>query len=388
MILSKLGGIEEFKEVSRRDCGGIRTVIFDLELMTLLTTFDLRSDTVTQPSPLMKRAMMGAPLGDDVLGDDPTVQALEARIAQIMGKEAGLFFPSGTQANETAIAVHTRPGDEILVERRAHIANYESGGPAALSGVTVHIVETRDGVLRPERLAPKIRPHDVHFARTRLVCFENTHNGHGGRVFPIEEMETAAAWAREEGLRIHLDGARLFNAVVASGVPAPRWGACADTVSLCLSKGLGAPVGTCLVGDRETITAARWVRKRLGGGMRQVGILAAAGLYALEHNIERLAEDHALARAIAEGLAALDGVEVDLDSVQTNIVLIQVTAPGVRPDELVQALEERGVRMLQTGADQLRAVTHLDVGPGAAEEVPRRFAEALAALGGRPAGAR
>jgi threonine aldolase len=351
--------------------------------MPLDPIYDLRSDTVTQPSPAMKRAMMEAPLGDDVLGDDPTVQRLEAMIAEITGKEAGLFFPSGTQSNETAIAVHTRPGDEILVERKAHIFNFESGGPAVLSGVTVNPVDSDDGVLRVEDLAPRVRPTtDPHYAQTRLVCFENTHNGHGGRILPIDEMERTAAWARERGLRLHLDGARLFNAVVASGIGAPRWAASADTVSLCLSKGLGAPIGTCLVGDADTIMAARWVRKRLGGGMRQAGILAAAGIYALEHNIERLADDNALARAIAEPLTDITGLDVDLQIVETNIVLVHVENQGISLQSLVATLEELGVRVLATGPSTLRIVTHLDVAPGAAEEVPRRFAEAMARLAG------
>jgi threonine aldolase len=324
--------------------------------------------------------MMEAPLGDDVLGDDPTVQRLEAVIAEKTGKEAGLFFPSGTQANETAVAVHTRPGTAALVEKRAHIANFESGGPAVLSGVTVIPIETSDGALCVEDLEPRIPPVDVHFTQVRLVCLENTHNGHGGRVSPIDEMERTATWAREQGLRVHLDGARLFNAVVASGIPAPRWAACADTVSLCLSKGLGAPVGTCLVGDRDTIDEARWVRKRLGGGMRQAGILAAAGLYALEHNIERMAEDHALARAIAEGVAGIEGLTVDLEMVETNIVLVQIDDEGVTAKELMRTLEEEGVRLLPVGPRTLRIVTHLDVPQDAAREVPPRFAAAMERL--------
>jgi threonine aldolase len=328
----------------------------------------------------MKRAMIEAPLGDDVLGDDPSVQRLEATIAGVTGKESGLFFPSGTQSNETAVAVHTRPGSAALVEKRAHIANFESGGPAVLSGVTVIPIETSDGALRVEDLETRIPPVDVHYAQVRLVCLENTHNGHGGRVFPIDEMERTAAWAREQRLGVHLDGARLFNAVVASGVPAPRWAECADTVSLCLSKGLGAPVGTCLVGDRDTIDEARWVRKRLGGGMRQAGILAAAGLYALEHNIERMAEDHALARAIAEGLADVEGLLVDLETVETNIVLVHIEDTGVTAAALIRALEDEGVRVLSVGPRTLRIVTHLDVPPDAAHEVPLRFAAAMERL--------
>lgn len=326
----------------------------------------------------MKRAMVEAPLGDDVLGDDPTVKRLEAVIAERMGKEAGLFFPSGTQSNEVAVHVQAPAGSEVLVERKAHIFNYESGASAALSGVQLHPVDTPIGVFDIADLDRRVRPPDSHFAQTRLLCLENTHNGHGGRVYPIGEMEAATTWARGHGLKVHLDGARLFNAAVASGVPVERYGACADTVSLCLSKGLGAPVGTCLVGDAETIGRARWVRKRWGGAMRQVGILAAAGLYALEHNVERLAEDHAAARGIAEGLARIDGFAVDVDAVETNIVLVEVTADGVGAPTLVTMLASHGVRVLTVSPTAVRAVTHLDVPGDAAAEVPGRFAEALA----------
>lgn len=344
------------------------------------TTYDLRSDTVTQPSPAMKRAMVEAPLGDDVLGDDPTVKRLEAMIAERTGKEAGLFFPSGTQANETAVNVHASPGTEILVERRAHIYNYESGGPAALSGVQVQPVDTEGGVFDVADLESRIRPLDPHCPQTRLLCIENTHNGHGGRIYPIEDMETVSEWARGRGLAVHLDGARLFNAAVASGIAIERYAACAETVSLCLSKGLGAPVGTCLVGDRETIDRARWIRKRLGGGMRQAGILAAAGIYALEHNVERLTEDHSAARGIAEGMREIEGLAVDPARVQTNIVLIGITADGVDTEDLIEALEKEGVRVLPVGPRKIRAVTHLDVPADAMDVVPERVRRAMARL--------
>lgn len=344
-------------------------------------TYDLRSDTVTQPSPAMKQAMVEAPLGDDVLGDDPTVELLEKTIAELVGKQAGLFFPSGTQANETALNVLTEPGCEVIVEARAHIFNYEAGAPAVLSGVQIHPVDTEAGFFDPEALEALLRPRDEHFAQTRLLCFENTHNGHGGRIYPIDAMEEAAKWARERDLKLHLDGARLFNAAVASGIPVERYAACADTVSLCLSKGLGAPIGTCLVGDGETIVRARWVRKRLGGGMRQVGIIAAAGLYALEHNIERLADDHALARQIAQGLSEVSGLTIDLESVQSNIVLVEVTASDVTAAGMVKVLEQHGVRTLDLGPSLIRLVTHLDVPQDAGIEVPRCFRAGLADLG-------
>lgn len=348
------------------------------------TRYDLRSDTVTRPTAAMKRAMMDAPLGDDVLGDDPTVKRLEAMLAERTGKEAALFFPSGTQANQTAIRLHTEPGTEAIVERKAHVFNYEAGAPAALSGVQMHPIDTPDGAIRTPDLDDLVRPVNEHFPQTRLMCLENTHNGHGGRVYPIEAMEAVGAWARERSLAVHLDGARLYNAVVASGVSAERYGGCADTVSICLSKGLGAPVGTCLAGGSAAIDRARWIRKRLGGGMRQAGLLAAAGIHALEHHVDRLAEDHAVARAIAEGVDAIDGVRVDLGSVETNIVLIDVETDGFGIADLVEALEERAVSILATGPFSLRAVTHLDVPAEAAEDVPRRFAAAVEALRSRP----
>lgn len=336
--------------------------------------FDLRSDTVTRPSVPMKRAMMEAPLGDDVLGDDPTVRRLEEEIARLTGKEAGLFFPSGTQANQAAIHSQTRSGDEVLVERKAHIFNHEGGAPAVLSGVQLHPVETIDGSLRPEHLEPLIRPNDPHFPQTRLVCVENTHNGHGGRIIPVEEMEELSVWVRSQALRVHLDGARLFNAVVAARIPAAQYAACADTVSVCLSKGLGAPVGTCLAGDCPTIDRARWARKRWGGGMRQAGIVAAAGLYALENNIERLSRDHRLARGLAEAVSGLPGVEVDVEAVQTNMILINVECSA---SELTLALADQEVAILSTGPHTLRAVTHLDLPPDSLEEIPRRLRKAL-----------
>ncbi|MDX1623589.1 MAG: low-specificity L-threonine aldolase [Gemmatimonadota bacterium] len=339
--------------------------------------YDLRSDTVTRPSDAMLRAMTEAPLGDDVLGDDPTVKRLEATIAERTGKEAGLFFPSGTQANQTAVALHTEPGTEALIEAKAHIFHFEAGAPAALAGVQLHPVETSDGAIRVADLIGMVRPADAHFPRTRLLCLENTHNGHGGRIYPIAEMEAVAEWARERGIAVHLDGARLFNAIAATGVAAGRWAACADTVSICLSKGLGAPVGTCLVGDAGAIEEARWIRKRLGGGMRQAGILAAAGIFALEENADRLADDHAAARAIAEAVAGLDGIAADPDRVETNIVLIGIEPGGITAADLVDALAEESVAILPVGPTTIRAVLHLDVPEDAAEEVPRRFRAAL-----------
>lgn len=345
--------------------------------------YDLRSDTVTRPTEAMKRAMIEAPLGDDVLGDDPTVKRLEETIAERAGMEAALLFPSGTQANQAAIWLHTDPGTEAIVERKAHVFNYEAGAPAALSGVQLHPVDTQDGAIRLEDVEGLVRPVNEHFPQTRLLCLENTHNGHGGRVYPIDEMEAVAGWAGDTGLAVHLDGARIFNAVVASRVSLERYAGCADTMSICLSKGLGAPVGTCLIGESEAIDRARWVRKRLGGGMRQAGILAAAGLHALENHVDRLAVDHSTARGIAEGLGEVDGVVVDPKAVETNIVLIEIDAEGVGASDVVATLSDLDVGILATGPRTLRAVTHLDVPSDASDVIPRRFHEALDALGGR-----
>lgn len=320
---------------------------------------DLRSDTVTQPTPAMRRAMAEAEVGDDVFGDDPTVQHLEARVAAWLGKEAALFVPSGTMANQLAVRVHTRPGDEILVEAQAHLYYYEAGAPAALSGVMCRCLEGRRGVFTAAQVDAALRPPDVHFPPTRLVCVENTHNRGGGKVWPLATLREVAACARRHGLALHLDGARLWNASAASGVPEREYAALFDTVSVCFSKALGAPVGSALAGPAELIGAARRFRKMFGGGMRQAGILAAAALYALEHHRERLAEDHARARRLAEVLAGLPGAAIDPATVETNLVYFRVTR---RPAaEVVAALAAEGVRVLASGPDTVRAVPHLNV---------------------------
>lgn len=329
-------------------------------------TVDLRSDTVTRPTAAMKAAMMEAPLGDDVFGDDPTVAALEARVALLLGKEAGLFVPSGTMSNQLAVRVHTRAGDEIVAHEGCHIHNYESGAPAALWGVTVRAIGSADGTLPAEALAAAIRQtDDPHIANTRLVCLENTHNGAGGVVLPQGHVEAVAAVARSRGLALHLDGARLMNAAVATGVAAAELASPFDTVSLCLSKGLGAPVGSVLAGPAGLIRAARRWRKMLGGGMRQAGIIAAAGLWAIDHHVERLADDHRRARALAKAVVGLPGIAVDLASVQTNIIYMKVDpAHPMGADEggapaLVGRLRDRGLLVTGRGA-RVRAVLHLD----------------------------
>lgn len=320
---------------------------------------DLRSDTITQPTRAMREAMAWAEVGDDVFGDDPTVQRLEARVAALLGKEAAVFTPSGTMANQIAVRTHTEPGDEILLEGNAHITYYEAGGPAALAGVSCRCLNGLRGVFTATDVEAALRPPDQHFPPTKLVCLENTHNRGGGAIWPLARISEVADVARQHGLRLHLDGARLWNAAVATGIEERDYAEHFDSVSVCFSKGLGAPVGSALCGSREFILRARRFRKMLGGGMRQAGILAAGALYALEHQRSRLAEDHANARTLAEALAGLPGVELDPGSVQTNIVSFDV--PAMPAKELAARLDQAGVRMLATGPHTVRAVTSLMV---------------------------
>jgi threonine aldolase len=320
---------------------------------------DLRSDTVTRPTPAMRRAIAEAVVGDDVLGDDPTVQELERRVAKLAGKEAAVYVPSGTMGNQLAIASQTSPGDLVLLERDSHIFFYEQGGLAVNSGCLALPLASERGAIRPELVHESIEPEDEHIARARLLCLENTHNRHGGAIVPLARLEAAAVAAREHGMAVHLDGARLWNASVASGIPIERWAAVADTLMMCFSKGLGAPIGSILVGSGATITRARRVRKRLGGTMRQVGILAAACLHALDHHFERLAEDHVRAKTLAAGVAGCPGVRVSTPD--TNIVFLDLEHPGLDPDAVEQALAARGVAIGVFGARRLRAITHLDV---------------------------
>lgn len=307
----------------------------------------------------MREAIARAEVGDDVFGDDPTVNRLEAETAALLSKEAAVFMPSGAMANQVAVRAHTEPGDEILVEGSAHVYYYESGAPAALAGVICRCLAGTRGLFTAADVEAALRPANVHFAPTKLVCVENTHNRGGGSVWPLAQIAEVAAAARRHNLRLHLDGARLWNASVASGVPEREYAAYFDSVSVCFSKGLGAPVGSALTGTREYIGRARRFRKMFGGGMRQAGILAAAALYALEHHRQRLAEDHANARLLAEGLARLPGIELDPALVETNIVIFRVRAMPVA--QLVERLNQRGVRVLAAGPDTVRAVTSLMV---------------------------
>lgn len=347
-------------------------------------TIDLRSDTVTRPTPGMRAAIAAAEVGDDVFGEDPTIHRLEARVADLLGKEAGLFVPSGTMSNQAAIRTHTQPGDELLCDANCHIYNYEAGGPAALSGVTCRTLDGQHGILDLSQLEDKVRPINDHMVRTRLVCLENTHNRGGGKIYPLEKVRAISAWARRQGLLMHLDGARLWNAVVATGVSPATWAAEFDTVSVCFSKGLGAPVGSALAGPREFIARARRVRKLLGGGMRQAGVLAAAALYALDHHIDRLAEDHAHAQILARAVAATPGLRLDPPTVDTNIVIFQVDKSLGTARDVAALLHARGVLVLPFSAQSIRACTHLDVsaaGAARAAEAIRSLARSRAAVG-------
>ncbi|SEP16624.1 threonine aldolase family protein [Trujillonella endophytica] len=330
---------------------------------------DLRSDTVTRPTPGMRRAMAEAEVGDDVYGEDPAVRALEERVADLLGHEAALFVPSGTMGNQIGMRLVCEPGQEVLCDADAHVVTYEMGAAAAVFGISTRTVVT-GGRLDADQLVAQARGRDDwHLTATAAIAVENTHNRGGGLVQPLGQLERLFAWSREHGVAVHLDGARLVNASVASGVPLATYGRLADTVSVCLSKGLGAPVGSVLVASAERIAAGRLWRKRLGGGMRQAGVLAAAGLYALDHHVERLADDHEHARLLAERIG------VDPARVETNIVVVEdVAAPMI-----AEAAKARGVLVSQVDARRLRLVTHLDVDRAGVE----RAADVVAGLIGR-----
>jgi threonine aldolase len=340
---------------------------------------DLRSDTVTLPSDEMRQAMAGAPLGDDVFGEDPTVNRLEARAAELMGKEAALLVPSGTMGNLIGLLVNARSGQEVIVEADSHVFYYEGGGSAIVGGIQLRPLPGRRGVLSPEQIVAAIRPRaDVHQPPTAAVAFEDSHNRHGGAVWPLDALREASATARAQGLAVYLDGARIFNAALAVGVPARVLADCADTVSFCLSKGLGCPVGSLLAGSPEAITAGRRWRKVLGGGMRQAGVLAAAGLLALDTMVDRLAEDHENAGALARGLARLPGLTCDEDGVQTNIVMVHT--PGLAAAEFVAACRDRGLLALAPGPQRVRLVTHYGIERHHVDQALAIAGEAIASL--------
>jgi len=339
-----------------------------------MNPIDLRSDTVTRPTPGMRKAMAEAEVGDDVFGDDPTVRRLEERVAELLGLPAGLYVASGTQANQIAIGAQCRPGDELLAESGSHCLNFEGGAVAALWGVQPRTIEGTRGLLSPEQIGPAVRPASDHYPRTRLLCLENTHSRGGGSVWPVERFRAVVAAARARGLLVHLDGARLFNAQAASGTPAVEYSRICDTATVCLSKGLGAPVGSVLCGTADLVRDARRLRKRLGGAMRQVGILAAAGLYALEHHLARLPEDHQNARRLARGLAEIPGLSVDPAAVESNLVFCDFPVPA--PEALAK-LKAQGVLAEPGGPSSVRMVTHLDVVAADIDEALARIRRAV-----------
>lgn len=320
---------------------------------------DLLSDTVTRPTEGMLRAMMAAEVGDDVFGEDPTVNALEAKCAEMFGHEAALFCPSGTMTNQIALRVHTRPLDEVICDEMSHIYQYEVGGYAVNSGLAVHLIRTPNGILSAEQVAAAIRPRYDWLPRSALVVLENTCNRGGGSVYPMETLRQIRALCQRRGLLLHIDGARIFNALVAGGGTPVEVGALADSISICLSKGLGAPVGSVLVGSRAFIAEARRVRKVMGGGMRQAGYLAAAGIYALDHHIERLPEDHWHAQQLAQALAEMPWIE-RIYPPETNIVLFDLKPP-LMATAFLEALAQHGVRAAPFGPHKVRMVTHLGV---------------------------
>lgn len=322
---------------------------------------DLRSDTVTKPTRPMVQAMMNAEVGDDVFGEDPTVNRLQERVAAMFGKEAALFVPSGVMANQVCIKTHTQPGDEIITEENSHIVVYENAAPAVLSGVMVRTLPGVRGVITAEQVAEAIRPRAYYLPRTRLICLENTHGRAGGTIFPIGEIARIRELAMDKDIPMHLDGARLWNASVASGVALSEYARYFDSISLCFSKGLGAPIGSMILATRDFIERARTYRKMFGGGMRQVGILAAAALYAIDHHIDRLKEDHTKATYFADSIAQLQAFHVDLESVQTNMVIADIRDPRLTQERVLRILQSRGVLLTPERRNSVRAVMHLDV---------------------------
>lgn len=338
---------------------------------------DLRSDTVTKPTASMRAAMARAEVGDDVLAEDPTVNRLQERVADYFGMEAALFVPSGTMANQIAIRLHTVPGDELICETASHVFVWEAGGPAVLSGVTCRTLEGDYGLLDVAQFDGLIRPDNEHYTRSRLVCLENTHNRGGGRVYPLEQTKAISNWARANGLRMHLDGARLWNAIVASKTSPRDWGRLFDTISVCFSKGLGAPVGSCVAGSKEHIKQAHRIRKLFGGAMRQAGIIAAGALYALENHVERLADDHRHARIIGQAINDSPGLRLDPPDIQTNLIWFEVDPEIGTGRDVVNHLADYGILTSCLGPQIVRACTHLDVSVAQAEQAAEAIRNAM-----------
>jgi threonine aldolase len=322
---------------------------------------DLRSDTVTTPTEAMREAMRGAVVGDDVYGEDPTVRHLEVLAAQRLGKEAALFVPSGTMGNQVALLVHAARGEEVILEENCHIYSFEVGGPAFLGGILTRTLRGMHGILDPQEIRKAIRPESLHSPRTALICLESPTNRGGGTIYPPPLLQEICELAHGAGVAVHLDGARIFNAAIAMGVPATTFARWADSVMCCLSKSLAAPVGSLLAGRHAFIERARRFRKLLGGGMRQVGVIAAAGIVALETMVDRLEEDHDNARLLAEGLGGIEGIEIDLKRVQTNIVIFAVRHPTITASTLSRRLREERVLVHQISAESIRCLTHKDV---------------------------
>jgi threonine aldolase len=340
---------------------------------------DLRSDTVTKPTDAMRKAMARAEVGDDVYGEDPTVNRLQEMMAAMFGKKAALFVPSGTMANQLAIRLHTQPGQEVIVESKAHIVRYEQGAAGALAGVQLHWIDGARGLISPEQVEAAIRPKDPHTIQTALICIENTHNSGGGTIYPLATIERIRAVATDHGIPMHLDGARLFNAVAATTLPPASYAQHFETLSVCLSKGLGAPAGSLLMmNDLTLLDKAKRLRRMYGGAMRQSGILAAAGIYALEHHIGRLRVDHDNAKRLARRLQQISTVRINPQDVDTNIVIFDVIGHHLTPPAIVAALKQAGVLIHAIGGTRFRAVTHLDISSAAIDQACDIFARALA----------
>lgn len=322
---------------------------------------DFRSDTLTKPTREMRQAMVEAEVGDDVFGEDPTVNRLQEMIAEMTGKEAALFVASGTQGNEVCISAHTQPGEEIIVGKESHIFNYECGGPALLSGVQMYPVNEKNGIMTLENVKSAVRHVDVHYPQTSLVCLENTHNRGGGIILPLETIKSISEFAKSQNLKMHLDGARLWNACIATGITLKEYCRYFDSISLSFSKGLGAPVGSIVAGNKQYLNRVHYYRKVYGGGMRQVGILAAACIYAVKNHFSRLKEDHERAKQFAEAISHIPSIKVDLETVQTNIVIFDVDKPDFNADKFISQLQENGVLMLEIDPNRIRAVMHLDL---------------------------
>jgi threonine aldolase len=339
---------------------------------------DLRSDTVTKPTDEMRKAMARAEVGDDVYGEDPTINRLQDMAAAMLGKRFALFVPSGTMANQLAIRSHTQPGQEIIVESKSHIVRYEQGAAGALAGVQLHWVTGERGIMTVEQVEAAIRPNDPHSITTALICIENTHNAGGGTIYPLSTIEKIRALAVRHGIPMHLDGARLFNAVVATTLPPTVYAQHFETVSLCLSKGLGAPVGSLLISnDQRLMDRARRFRRMYGGAMRQAGILAAAGIYALERHVARLKTDHEHAKKLARQLQHISAIQIAPQHVETNIVIFDIVDEHRSPAELVAALKEHGVLINAVGGQSYRAVTHLQISDKQIDEAADVFANVL-----------